>query len=204
MPVEDKLQVDRSQHGAPDHRGGCSNLTAENFFYMMFHVFPLMLIFYYRIGGSPGGSHWEGEMPWFLSPQCVCVNVWMSVSLHWVGWASSHVPALYLHTAASDHSPFPGILVWLPILKRMNPWKNVPRGNITKFLCFGLGFNPHFNKLSELSCDGVLVVPLIQLAFADVRMLTINGDDANSFQKSLHEITFMYYVMSQLYSFMYG
>lgn len=137
-------------------------------------------------------------MPWFLSPQCVCVNVWMSVSLHWVGWASSHVPALYLHTAASDHSPFPGILVWLPILKRMNPWKNVPRGNITKFLCFGLGFNPHFNKLSELSCDGVLVVPLIQLAFADVRMLTINGDDANSFQKSLHEITFMYYVMSQL------
>lgn len=48
------------------------------------------------------------------------------------------------------------------------------------------------------------MVPLVKLAFADVRMLTINGDDANSFQKSSHEITFMYYVMSQLYSFMFG
>lgn len=168
--------------------------------------FPFNVIFFIiglvgRLEALTGRGKCHGSS---VLSACVCVNVWMSVSLHWVGWASSHVPALYLHTAASDHSPFPGILVWLPILKRMNPWKNVPRGNITKFLCFGLGFNPHFNKLSELSCDGVLVVPLIQLAFADVRMLTINGDDANSFQKSLHEITFMYYVMSQLYSFMYG
>lgn len=89
MPVEDKLQVDRSQHGAPDHRGGCSNLTAENFFLYDVSCFPFNVIFFIiglvgRLEALTGRGKCHGS-----SVLSACV--WMyGCLLVCIGWDGPH------------------------------------------------------------------------------------------------------------------